>query len=97
MFAPMESGSTSPCTGAERVGKRVPEEARSRNRAGGHGQGVRVQARPGIGVSEVTGGSSYGAATIADGTGSRQPSANELAGAHFQGAHVAKMAAELTP
>ena len=48
-------------------------------------------------MSEVTGGSSYGAATIADGTGSRQPSANELAGAHFQGAHVAKMAAELTP
>jgi NAD(P)H dehydrogenase (quinone) len=48
-----------------------------------------------MGVSEVTGGSPYGASTIADGNGSRQPSANELAGARFQGAHVAKIAARL--
>jgi NAD(P)H dehydrogenase (quinone) len=48
-----------------------------------------------MGVSEVTGGSPYGASTIADGNGSRQPSANELAGARFQGAHVAKIAAKL--
>ncbi len=48
-----------------------------------------------MGVSEVTGGSPYGASTIADGNGSRQPSANELAGARFQGAHVAKLAAKL--
>lgn len=48
-----------------------------------------------MGVGEVTGGSPYGASTIADGNGSRQPSANELAGARFQGAHVAKIAAKL--
>jgi NAD(P)H dehydrogenase (quinone) len=49
-----------------------------------------------MGVGEVSGGSPYGASTIADGNGSRQPSANELAGARFQGAHVAKIAAKLT-
>lgn len=48
-----------------------------------------------MGVAEVTGGSPYGASTIADGNGSRQPSANELAGARFQGAHVATIAAKL--
>lgn len=48
-----------------------------------------------MGVGEVTGGSPYGASTIADGNGSRQPSANELAGARFQGDHVAKIAAKL--
>ena len=48
-----------------------------------------------MGVKEVTGGSPYGASTIADGDGSRQPSANELAGAHFQGRHVAQIAARL--
>ncbi|MDZ5646183.1 NAD(P)H:quinone oxidoreductase [Nitrospirillum sp. BR 11828] len=45
--------------------------------------------------SQVTGGSPYGATTIANGDGSRQPSENELAGARFQGAHVAKIAAKL--
>ncbi len=44
---------------------------------------------------EVTGGSPYGASTIANGDGSRQPSANELAGAKFQGQHVAGIAAKL--
>ncbi|WP_044562663.1 NAD(P)H:quinone oxidoreductase [Azospirillum sp. B4] len=45
--------------------------------------------------SQVTGGSPYGATTIANGDGSRQPSENELAGARFQGAHVAQIAAKL--
>lgn len=48
-----------------------------------------------MGVKEITGGSPYGASTIADGDGSRQPSANELAGAQFQGRHVAQIAAKL--
>jgi NAD(P)H dehydrogenase (quinone) len=48
-----------------------------------------------MGVKEVTGGSPYGASTIADGDGSRQPSENELAGARFQGRHVAEIAAKL--
>jgi len=48
-----------------------------------------------MGVQEITGGSPYGASTIAAGDGSRQPSANELAGAHFQGRHVAQIAARL--
>lgn len=46
-------------------------------------------------VDEVTGGSPYGATTIAGGDGSRQPSANELEGAKFQGRHVAEIAAKL--
>jgi NAD(P)H dehydrogenase (quinone) len=48
-----------------------------------------------MGVKEVTGGSPYGASTITDGDGSRQPSDNELAGARFQGRHVAEIAAKL--
>ncbi|RTL61234.1 MAG: NAD(P)H:quinone oxidoreductase [Hyphomicrobiales bacterium] len=48
-----------------------------------------------MGVSEVTGGSPYGASTIANGDGSRQPSENELAGARFQGRHVAQIANKL--
>ena len=46
-------------------------------------------------LAEISGGSPYGASTIAAGDGSRQPSANELAGAQFQGAHVARIAAKL--
>ena len=46
-------------------------------------------------MDEVTGGSPYGASTLAGADGSRQPSANELAGAHFQGRHVAEIAARL--
>lgn len=45
--------------------------------------------------SEVTGGAPYGATTIANGDGSRQPSANELAGARYLGARVANTAAKL--
>jgi NAD(P)H dehydrogenase (quinone) len=46
-------------------------------------------------LDEVTGGSPYGATTIAAGDGSRQPSENELAGARFQGKHVAEVATKL--
>jgi len=46
-------------------------------------------------VSEVSGGTPYGASTIAGGDGSRMPSANELAVARFQGEHVAKISAKL--
>lgn len=46
-------------------------------------------------LDEITGGSPYGASTIAGGDGSRQPSGNELAGARFQGKHVAEIAAKL--
>jgi NAD(P)H dehydrogenase (quinone) len=46
-------------------------------------------------VDEITGGSPYGASTIAGGDGSRQPSANELDGARYQGRHVAQIAARL--
>ncbi len=48
-----------------------------------------------LGLSEVTGGSPYGATTIAAGDGSRQPSENELAGARFQGRLVAETATKL--
>ena len=46
-------------------------------------------------MDEVTGGSPYGATTIAAGDGSRQPSENELDGARFQGRHVAEIAGRL--
>lgn len=47
-------------------------------------------------MSEISGGTPYGASTLAGPDGSRQPSANELAIARFQGAHVAKVAAKLS-
>ena len=46
-------------------------------------------------LDEITGGSPYGATTIAGGKGERQPSENELAGARFQGGLVARIAAKL--
>jgi len=46
-------------------------------------------------LDEITGGSPYGASTITGGDGSRQPSANELDGAHFQGRHLAQIAAKV--
>lgn len=49
-----------------------------------------------MGVDEIKGGSPYGASTITDGDGSRQPSQVELDAARFQGAHVAKIAAKLS-
>jgi NAD(P)H dehydrogenase (quinone) len=46
-------------------------------------------------IDEITGGSPYGASTIAGGDGQRLPSENELAAARFQGKHVAEIAARL--
>jgi NAD(P)H dehydrogenase (quinone) len=46
-------------------------------------------------LDEITGGSPYGASTIAGGDGSRQPSENELGMARFQGEHVARIASKL--
>jgi NAD(P)H dehydrogenase (quinone) len=46
-------------------------------------------------ISEVRGGSPYGAGTVAAPDGSRLPSAKELTMARFQGKHVAGIAAKL--
>lgn len=46
-------------------------------------------------LDEIVGGAPYGATTIAGSQGQRQPSAKELAGARFQGKHVAQVAAKL--
>lgn len=46
-------------------------------------------------LDEISGGSPYGATTIAGGDGSRQPSDNELSMAYSQGRHVAEVAAKL--
>lgn len=48
------------------------------------------------GVDEIKGGSPYGASTITNSDGSRQPSAVELEGARYQGRHVAEIAAKLS-
>jgi len=47
-------------------------------------------------IDEITGGSPYGASTIAGGKGERMPSANELSAARFQGKHVTTIAFKLT-
>jgi NAD(P)H dehydrogenase (quinone) len=46
-------------------------------------------------MDEITGGSPYGASTIAGGKGERMPSENELAGARYQGRHVTAIASKL--
>ena len=46
-------------------------------------------------TDEITGGSPYGASTIAGTSGDRMPSENELEAARFQGKHVAEIAAKL--
>lgn len=46
-------------------------------------------------LDEITGGSPYGASTIAGGDGSRNPSQNELDGARYQGKTVAELAKKL--
>ena len=46
-------------------------------------------------IDEITGGSPYGASTIAGGSGERMPSDNELEAARFQGKHVAAIASKL--
>ena len=48
-----------------------------------------------MGNDVVRGGAPYGMTTTSDGDGSRQPSAQELEGAHFQGKRVAQIAAKL--
>jgi NAD(P)H dehydrogenase (quinone) len=47
-------------------------------------------------IDEITGGSPYGASTIAGGKGERLPSDNELAAARYQGRHVAQIAKKLS-
>ena len=46
-------------------------------------------------MDEITGGSPYGASTIAGRSGERMPSENELNAARFQGRHVATIASKL--
>lgn len=46
-------------------------------------------------LDEVSGGTPYGASTLADGDGSRWPSQNEFAGARYQGRYVAEVTAQL--
>jgi NAD(P)H dehydrogenase (quinone) len=46
-------------------------------------------------TTEITGGSPYGATTIAGGDGSRIPSENELVGARYQGRRIAEVANKL--
>ena len=46
-------------------------------------------------IDEITGGSPYGASTIAGGQGERMPSENELAAARFQGKYAATIASKL--
>ncbi len=48
-----------------------------------------------VNMNEITGGTPYGASTLAGGDGSRQPSANELEIARFQGKHVAEITRKL--
>ena len=48
-----------------------------------------------MGVDVVSGGTPYGASTIANGDGSRQPSQVELDGARYQGKRIAETAAKL--
>lgn len=46
-------------------------------------------------MSEITGGTPYGASTITGAKGERMPSANELAIARYQGRHATEIAAKL--
>lgn len=48
-----------------------------------------------LNMQEITGGTPYGASTLADGDGSRNPSENELEIARFQGEHVAAITKRL--
>ncbi len=57
--------------------------------------GLPYSAQAQMTLDEITGGTPYGATTIAGGDGSRQPSENELGLARFQGDHVARIAAKL--
>ena len=57
--------------------------------------GVPYSCKELLNMKEITGGSPYGASTIVDSDGSRQPSENELTIARFQGEHVTKIAKKL--
>jgi NAD(P)H dehydrogenase (quinone) len=57
--------------------------------------GVPYAAKELLNMDEITGGSPYGAGTITKADGSRQPSANELAIARYQGLHTTRIAAKL--
>ncbi|OHB63844.1 MAG: NAD(P)H:quinone oxidoreductase, type IV [Planctomycetes bacterium RBG_13_50_24] len=48
-----------------------------------------------LNMEEITGGTPYGATTLAGADGSRRPTENELAIARFQGKHVAQIAQKL--
>jgi NAD(P)H dehydrogenase (quinone) len=58
--------------------------------------GVPYSSRELMNMGEITGGSPYGAGTLAGGDGHRLPSENELKIARFQGAHVAEVARKLS-
>jgi NAD(P)H dehydrogenase (quinone) len=58
--------------------------------------GVPYSCREIMNMDEITGGSPYGASTLAGGDGSRRPSENELKIARFQGRHVAEIAKKLS-
>ncbi len=49
-----------------------------------------------LNMKEITGGTPYGATTLADADGSRQPTENEIAIARFQGKHVAEITCKLS-
>ena len=76
-----------PLTRARAGRERVPNDLMAEH--------YRQRASAGLIITEVKGGSPWGAATIAGGDGSRQPSTKELAQARFQGKHVATLAAKL--
>lgn len=57
--------------------------------------GLPYSAKEQMTLDEITGGSPYGATTIAGGKGEREPSKNELKLARFQGRHVAEIARRL--
>ena len=57
--------------------------------------GVPYSCKEIMNMDEITGGSPYGASTLAGGDGKRQPSENELTIARFQGKHVAEIAGKL--
>jgi NAD(P)H dehydrogenase (quinone) len=57
--------------------------------------GVPYSCKELINMDEISGGSPYGAGTLAGSDGKRMPSANELAIARFQGRHVAEIAKRL--
>lgn len=58
--------------------------------------GVPYAAQELLNLAEITGGTPYGASTIAGPKGERQPTANELAIARYQGRHATQIAAKLS-